>query len=261
MKKVFTISVAVIAAIAVLWFFPLLRSVSVMSVYSAIHEKTGIMKDSGLNVDIPGGNVTAERDWYPFPMTFNTSGFTEDARMTIIYNFPAFNLFTRTSSLYDQSSPFYSAFYGAYIIKTDDTQPYGFKEGLIHEEEILTAFRYDYVELVLKSFAAGDFKFTPLEISARETEYLGIEDWIRLDARILTNGASHNKNGFRQSYLQYGNPSITETGNFPELTMYGRLYIRYFNEYGCTVAIYVMAPGKSVVDTCDQKILSHSSIH
>ena len=102
-----------------------LVSLSVMSVYSGVHERQSIMEEKGIELSIPGGGATSEADWYPFVMTFNPSAesfcrFIGEANreLTILYNFPAFDLRRGKgcSRLYDPTSPYYNAFYGAYLV-------------------------------------------------------------------------------------------------------------------------------------------------
>ena len=85
-----------------------------MSVYSTIHEKDSIMAEAGFKIDIPGGLSTKGRDWYPFVMTFNADGYKARGGliegMTILYNFPAFNLLSRTNTFYEPDSLYNSSF-------------------------------------------------------------------------------------------------------------------------------------------------------
>ena len=106
-------------------FSKLILSLSVMSVYSGVHERQSIMEEKGIELSIPGGGATSEADWYPFVMTFNPSAesfcrFIGEANreLTILYNFPAFDLRRGKgcSRLYDPTSPYYNAFYGAYLV-------------------------------------------------------------------------------------------------------------------------------------------------
>ena len=82
-------------------------SLAVMKIYSGIHERDSIMTEKGIELRIPGGGVTREKDWYPFVMTFNDdAGFRRftgeaDVKLTILYNFPAFDLSKGCSRLYD----------------------------------------------------------------------------------------------------------------------------------------------------------------
>ncbi len=106
-------------------FSKYILSLSVMSVYSGMHERQSIMHEKGIELAIPGGSATKETDWYPFVMTFNPSAesfcrFIGEANreLTILYNFPAFDLRRGKgcSRLYDPTSPYYNAFYGAYLV-------------------------------------------------------------------------------------------------------------------------------------------------
>lgn len=101
-------------------------SLAVMKIYSGIHEHDSIMAEKGIELRIPGGGVTWEKDWYPFVMTFNDdAGFRRftgeaDVKLTILYNFPAFDLLKGCSRLYDPASPYYNGFYGAYLVCYED---------------------------------------------------------------------------------------------------------------------------------------------
>ena len=106
-------------------FSKYILSLSVMSVYSGMHERQSIMHEKGIELAIPGGSATKETDWYPFVMTFNPSGVSfcrfigeTNRKLTILYNFPAFDLRwgKGCSRLYDPTSPYYNAFYGAYLV-------------------------------------------------------------------------------------------------------------------------------------------------
>ena len=106
-------------------FSKYILSLSVMSVYSGMHERQSIMHEKGIELAIPGGSATKEMDWYPFVMTFNPSEVSfcrfigeTNRKLTILYNFPAFDLRwgKGCSRLYDPTSPYYNAFYGAYLV-------------------------------------------------------------------------------------------------------------------------------------------------
>ena len=106
-------------------FSKYILSLSVMSVYSGMHERQSIMHEKGIELAIPGGSATKETDWYPFVMTFNPSEVNfcrfigeTNRKLTILYNFPVFDLRwgKGCSRLYDPTSPYYNAFYGAYLV-------------------------------------------------------------------------------------------------------------------------------------------------
>ena len=114
-KKKKTAAIAAAVVLALIFFiisplFPYAVSLSVMSVYSHIHEADSIMANKGIELAIPGGGETSEDDWYPFVMTFNPGeafGRTVGDRnleLTILYNFGAFDLRRGCSRLYDRQS-------------------------------------------------------------------------------------------------------------------------------------------------------------
>ena len=45
-------------------FSKYILSLSVMSVYSGMHERQSIMHEKGIELAIPGGSATKETDWY-----------------------------------------------------------------------------------------------------------------------------------------------------------------------------------------------------
>ncbi len=106
--------------------FPYVRSLAVMAVYSHVCKEDSIMEKEGFDVQIPGGGATNETDWYPFVMTFTAdqefSNYIgkQGEKLTILYNFPAFNLSKGCSRLYDTKSPYYNGFYGAYLVQQED---------------------------------------------------------------------------------------------------------------------------------------------
>lgn len=125
-------------------FSKFLLSMSIMSVYSNMHEKESITVQRGIEVNIPSGD-----GWYPFVMTFNPSknsverflnreAYTDEnmkkskaedkdrydnLELSIMYNFPEFDLSwgKGCSRLYDKKSPYYNSFYGAYAAAFGNT--------------------------------------------------------------------------------------------------------------------------------------------
>lgn len=240
-----------------------LVSLSVMSVYSGVHERQSIMEEKGIELSIPGGGATSEADWYPFVMTFNPSAesfcrFIGEANreLTILYNFPAFDLRRGKgcSRLYDPTSPYYNAFYGAYLVtdtvdisETGDTSltdtadisdperqegtaaggkvsnrarpPFGFHaDGSLDLGKTGLVPQYDFEQLVLRDFGlrAQDMQFdwTVWEVQ-RMDGFLGYGGWSCVDADLTVSGAFHRANGFRQSYLQYGTPKYDADSDDP----------------------------------------------
>ncbi len=265
MKKFLAAIVIILTGLMLFWFWQPLRSMVVMSVYSAIHEKDSIMAEERFKIDIPGGLSTKGRDWYPFVMTFNADGYKARGGliegMTILYNFPAFNLLSRTNTFYEPDSLYNSSFYGAYVVKSPGDTPYCYmNDGNPDYEEVMYAFKYDYKDLVLKSLGDDDFEFSVQQFKGTTGDYLGYSGWTIINAIIKTNSVTHSFNGPKRSYLQYGRPMIIATEDFKEISMHGRLYMRYFPEYESTIIFYVMAQDYNIVNDCDEKILSKSEI-
>ena len=247
----------------IIWFWQPLRSIVVMSVYSAIHEKDSIMAKNGFDIEIPGGFSTIERDWYPFVMTFNADGYmARDGLvngMTILYNFPAFNPLTRTNIFYEPDSPYNSSFYGAYVIESVGITPYCYMDdGSPDYAEVMHAFKYDYVNLVLESLGDKEFEFVVRQFTGRETDFISYSGWTMVNAVLDTNSVTHVYEESKRSYLQYGRPTGRTNNSFAEQQMHGRLYMRFFPEYDSTVIFYILAKERSLINECDDKILSKS---
>ena len=286
-KKKKTAAIVAAVALALMFFiisplFPYAVSLSVMSVYSHIHEADSIMANKGIELAIPGGGETSEDDWYPFVMTFNPGeafGRTVGDRnleLTILYNFGAFDLRRGCSRLYDRDSDYYNSFYGAYLVTRKDdgskaskdsmTAPFGFdSQGNMDPEQTAIVPKFDFQHLVLGDFGIRTseqvFEWTAETIS-EDVSYLGRDGWSRVDASLLVNGASHVKDGFRHSYLQYGSPGydISEDDAFKPVSMRGRIYGRYFEEWDTSVFFYILTPEKETLERCDREILSKSRL-
>ena len=268
-------AIAITAAAVLLLLCPFMRlfeSMAVMGVYSVINVKDSLIAKEDINISIPGGFSTSERDWYPFVMTFNAdAGFSRfvsrpGTQLTIMYNFPQFDLLKGCSELYDEDSPLYSSFYGAYAVKTADGVPFGFKEvgGEYVLDESSTALvpEFDYHNLVLRDFglnadnAVFDWKITDNE----NCEYLGMDGWTRIDADLTVNGCAHKYDGFVQSYLQYGVPAYECEKPLAPVDMKGRVYAKYFAEKDVSIFMYVLTKDAGELERTDEQILSKSAI-
>ena len=102
-----------------------LRSMCVMSLYSAWCGRDSIEKREGFRLEIPGGMRTGERDWYPLSLLYDASEefawrTGTDTRLNIYYTFPAYDLWKGCSMLYDTDSQYYSSFYGAYLVQGEE---------------------------------------------------------------------------------------------------------------------------------------------
>lgn len=260
MKKLAAaIMILILIALPVFWFFYPLRSFIVMSIYSSQQSGESVMKKNGLSIDMPSGE-----GWYPFVMTFNATGFKDwsgvDADMSIMYNFGAFDVCTRTSSIYDTNSGRYSSFYGAYAVK-ERGSAFGFSEGALDTGDLIAAVEYDYTVLVMSAFGCDSPVFVVDSINIEsDTNIAGSGGWTRADALITASGCAHNYKSDKQPYLQYGRPMESVGRDFEAVKLYGRVYAKYFEEYGLTVMLYVIAPDNDVVEDCAGGILKNTVI-
>lgn len=249
-------------------------SMTVMGIYSKMNEADSLLKTEDIRLSIPGGLSTLSSDWYPFVMTFEASDgfrrFTGDNSLflTILYNFPAFSPIKGCSRLYDETSPYYNSFYGAYLVKDSDGGCYGFTrqpDGSLYPDAAAVAQvpNYDFWKLVLSEFGLSSknavFDWNITDISEPIT-YAGEEGFYRIDATLTVNGSSHHYNGFTQSYLQYGIPNYPVTSPLAPVPMYGRLYGKYLEEKQVSLFFYIVASDKDVLDECDRNLLSKSTL-
>jgi len=250
-----------------------IRSYVVMVPYSYIHYRESVLNKTNIRLSIPGGTITRKPDWYPFVITFNDSEglslyLEEDVEFTILYNFGHFPLLQGTSSYYIPESPYYSSFYGGYLVKAkNENRRFGFQDnGEINLDELSKVPEYDQKFLVLPSLGCPleqrVFDETILELEYNVT-YAGYDDWVRVDSDIQTNSPAHEYMGFQQGYLQYGKPMgrFDYDEEFPIIDLKGRAYARYFDEFQATIVLYIMAPSWEVVDECDRNILSKAEIY
>lgn len=260
MKKLVISLLLIVIGFALFWFFYPLRSYVVMSVYSASHAKDSVMQQNDFKIDMPSG-----KGWYPFVMTFNAEGFRTysslDADMSIMYNFGAFDLGKRTSTIYDNASDKYSSFYGAYVVQ-EKKHIFGFKQdGSVDVDAIVLAVKYDYTKLVIRDFGCKEQTFSIDDATTDSgLSFIDSDGWTRIDAVLTVNGAAHNYNGYKTPYIQYGRPMEKVEEDFEVTNLFGRVYAKYFDDYDCTVMMYVIAPSLEDVDICDENILREAII-
>jgi hypothetical protein len=246
--------------LAMVWLYPLMRSHAVMSVHAAQQMRASVMRECGMGVSIPPAD-----GWYCRMLAFNADGFAAwsgiRADMSILYSSGAFDIGTRTSSLYDAAGDRYSAFYGAYVVKKEGGA-FGFDEdGVLRMDEVTAAVEYDYTQLVMANFGCGNSVFHVKDVTVYEgAECAGGGGWTRIDAALRVSGVAHTYKENKLAYLQYGAPIQRVERDFAETDMAGRVYAKHFPEYGCTVMMYCLAPGMAVVDECDAQALQKAVI-
>ncbi len=255
-----------IAAFAASPLFPYVRSLAVMSVYSSRCAKGSIMQEESFSLEIPSGE-----GWYPFAMTYTADeDFSEyiglpDTKLTILYNFPAFSLKDGCSRLYDETSPYYSSFYGAYLVQRADGEPFGFSKDIHDPDEKAVA---DIAEFDLFTLVLGDFGLTSdkrifgysLTDCQKNQFFVGYDGWTRISSDITVNGVNHEKRGFCTSYIQYGAPSFPVSSDFAPVKMKSIVYAKYIPEWNTAVFFYVMSPSDNICKICVRDILSKSTL-
>ncbi len=244
-----------------------------MFFYSKIQEEESLLNKYDINLKIPGGLSTKNKDWYPFVMIFNDdTGFSEildrKAALTILYNFGYFKLKDGASTYYDPSSRYFSSFYGGYLVKNSDNSntPFGFYgDGQINLEEISLVPKYDQEELVLSSLGClrKDMRFdVSIDSIEYDISYINHGNWVKIDSTIITNSPVHMYRKSQRAYIQYGEPiDRYYTGNdFPLITLRGRTYVKYLKEYDLSLFLYVLAPTMDAIEECDKNILSKTML-
>jgi len=247
------------------------RSYLVMFFYSKYEESHSLMDKLNIEIDIPGGMSTKERDWYPFMLVYNDNlGFSRyagrDLSLTILYNFGAFSLKNSSSSFFQPDSPYYSSFYGGYIVKDNkNKRPYGFSpQGEPIIEEIMAVPEYDFKYLVLSGLGCPEGRLAMENLFCQVfsgVEYAGYDNWHKIDGLLKINNPNHDYHDKRRIYLQFGYPlKYSDQEEFGLISMQGRIYARYFEEPGCTVFLYIMAPQDDTLEKCDRNILRKTVI-
>lgn len=259
-------------SIAVL-MIPYSRSLIVTEIYKEMNKKQSILTKEGIYFNIPSGAETKQKDWFNQMIWFHDSeGFSrymnKNLDMTVLYAYGAFNSVFGTSEYYDAQSPFYGAFYGGYAVRDMENPliPFGFdSEGRIVESEVESIPLYDQKYLVLPALGCTQDKvFSTQDHRVEEgIRYAGYAGWTRVDSRVRTNGPAHRRQGFNIGYLQYGmplGPSDKNKQDFAPEWFYGRMYIRYFQEYKMTICLYVICKDMKTIEACDRELLSKTTI-
>ncbi|PKM95431.1 MAG: hypothetical protein CVU84_05015 [Firmicutes bacterium HGW-Firmicutes-1] len=270
MSKKFKIVFGVILIVLIISspYFQFLKSVTIMSISSTYQRNYSLLKEENIKISMPGGISTIKKDWYPFVMTFNSSeGFSnyvgKDVKLSILYNFGAYDFNHRASTFYDRFSPYFNAFYGAYVVKGKGF-PYGyFADGKPDYDEMALIAKYDMTQLVLNSLGCTHYTFdSQLEEGLSMDKLLGYEDWDVIEGTVLTNSPMHMKKDGLEAYIQYGKPpkNLFEGKDFPLVEMKGKFYARYFQENGCTIFFYAIASNSKVIEEWENDILLNTKL-
>ncbi len=240
-----------------------------MSVYDHVQRQGSLLEEC--DIQIPGGEATRADDWYPLVMNFSDdAGFSsyigEPARLTILYSFPSYDLGRGCSRLYDPDSPYYSSFYGAYLVRLESGEAFGFDEDGRPDAARITAVPvFDYQYLVLDDFGLSHqdmvFEYSVTEIED-DAVFAGEDGWTIIHTDLVLNGAAHLNEGFVRPYLQYGSPGfeLPEEGAFAPVQMHGILVGKYLPDKDMAIFFYVMAADEQAAQETLDLILSNSVI-
>ena len=258
-RPIVTAIIVSITVLVIIFMAPFTRSLVIMSASNLYNSRESIVAKEDIDIEIP----IDRKNWYPLMLNFNAkesfSYWTkEDISLDIYYNFASFDLLEGFSRVYDPDSPYYSSFYGAYLVQRKDGRPYGFDPNdtsVINVEEVERVARFDSTLLVL-----GDLGITKnqlvfdakVEKIIEDVEYAGSYGWSRVDSVMLTNGMLHHqKEKTPLSYLQIGSPSKAlsrDHEDFSPIEMYGIVIGKWFPEYRCSIFFYIMSPSKEVCE-------------
>ncbi|KXG78645.1 hypothetical protein [Thermotalea metallivorans] len=254
-------------------FWNTLKSYGIMPIYDLYMVKNSLLHQKGIGFFIPGGMKTKQKDWYPYMLHHHAGDafshyMGRQVSLDILYSFGHFDFWKGSSSFYNMDSPYYGAFYGGYaVFPQDQNWIYGFDEdGNIDMEEIKKVPMFDQTYLVLPSIGLptgkGIFR-TKIKNIRYGQSYMREKDWVRIDAEIETNAPTHQAARTNYpGYVQYGKPhnSYYQGQDYPIISLKGRIYVKYFEEYQGTFFLYVMARDEKILDECDQNFLSHAFI-
>jgi len=193
-----------------------------MSIYNLTNYNSTFIKEENIKIEIP---KEVNLEWYPLMNTFNAKYFSnfidKDVDLVVYYTFGAFK--GKYSDIFRRSSPTYSSFYGAYVVKNNTQEDflYNFSKDLIIED-IKKILIYDYKYLVLKPLGyKGEVNvdFEIMEIKENDEE-------ISFVTEITMNGLNHSYKKFNINYLQYGTPEHEVEEEFQTIKTYGKFVVQ-----------------------------------
>lgn len=250
--------------------FAYIKSLVIMSVYSAYEDYHSVMSDHNIDIDMPGGLSTLKKDWYPFVITFNPSSesfsrrLDRQADVSIMYNFGAFEYLKGASLYYNEESDYFDGFYGAYVVN-DHEQIFGFNEdGTVNTDDLGIVSSYDMKVLVLRSIGMKNPRFDHeiTQVTYNNT-LAGYDDWVKVDSILYTNSPVHQVTENQMAYIQYGKPpkAYYEGIDYEPIEMLGRVYVRYFEEEDVTVSFYIIGTNEIVIEETDLAYIQQSSVN
>jgi hypothetical protein len=232
--------------------------------FSKYEQQTGLFRDIPLRIST--GSIDDAR-FYPFALYFNaddsfSSYINENVRLSIIYYFGGFGFGDQYSSYFDDNASTFSSFYGAYAINNKD---FIYSSNEINLESLAKIPEFDQLYLVMPTIGlpANEVVFSHELIDMeKDIEYISHKNWTRIDSMITTNSAIHKAKTHHRGYIQYGVPKGLhyDGEDYPVVDQYGRVYVKYFEEYKSTIVLYIIAKNKTIVDEIDHSILSNAVI-
>lgn len=251
-------------------FFQVVKSYSVMSVYSKIHENGTFMKEEGISIDMPGGLSTFAKDYYPFVMTYDTTSefsrhLNTDVDLVVLYNFGAMEWLKGSSLMYKEDSPYYSGFYGAYVARYNEIdRQYGEIDDHIYIEEIMEVTNFDLKRLVMQSIGNKDPE-VEYSVVNEDNPFKRTIDGIEFDvydADLYMDGMNHEYIRDYTAYIQYGKPpkSDKEVESFAKINGYGRIYVYFDYETNVSFFFYIIAPTKETIEYSEEHFILPSEI-
>lgn len=169
------------------------------------------------------------------------------------------------SKLFDESSPYYSSFYGAYLVSRGDGTPFGFsaETAELDKNAVSLVAGFDFFSLVLDDFGlAAENRVFNYSVKSMDDglHFVGSNGWTRIYSDITINGVNHKRNRFVGSYLQYGSPKFPVSSDFAPVEMKSIVYAKYFSEWDVSVFFYVISPSEAICEECVRTILSQSTL-
>lgn len=273
-KRITIIILLLIVTIAILFAqapaYAQARSYVVMFLLNKYEAYNSVMAENKIEFNIPDGRSTNQKDWYRYMNVHNDekgiSNFTgRNLSLSVLYTFGGFRWYQSSSDFFIPESSLFNSFYGGYAVKDKDGGIYGFDtSGAPIMNEIMAVPEYDYKYMVLKSLDCTDDKMVMKNESIsvkNNVEYAGYKDWTQIDTAMVVNSPTHKYRAGKKAYIQYGVPIKREgQKDFGIMTMHGRIYARYFDEFKATLFLYVMTPEKSTLESTDIDYLSKTTI-